>query len=304
MDPNFQSIEKNDTKTNINNFNLALIQMKVISNKQKNLERAKELTTSAVKNYNAQVVVLPEFFNTPLGLKLEEFKTFVEKVEDSETLKFLGQLAKELDIYIIGGSIPVYYGDDKEKIYNTTFCFNRKGIKITEFDKLHLFDVNIPGKISYQESKRITPGNRYGIFETEYAKFGLGICYDIRFIEYSLLLRKEFNCDILVFPAAFSLKTGEMHWELMGRSRAYDANCFVVLCSQARNYEDSNAYQSWGNSMICDPYGSILNQTGYEEGIIVSKIDIGINNEIKEQIPVWNQKRYGELYDLNISKKN
>lgn len=284
-------------------FTLALCQIKALAEKSKNLERARAFIESAVYLHKADIIVLPEFFNTPLGLGLQEFKKYVENEKDSESLKILQTLAKVHNVYIIGGSIPVYFNDDPEKIYNTTFCLDRNGDIKSKFSKIHLFDVDIPGKITYQESKKITPGDEYGIFDTEYGRIGLGICYDIRFIEYSLLLRKEFNVDMLIFPAAFSLTTGSLHWELLARSRAYDTNCFLGFCSQARNYENPTNYQAWGHSMIVDPLGQIINETGYDEDIVVTKIDLNKNDEIRNQIPVWKQKKYGELYDLNLPKK-
>jgi len=284
-------------------FNLALIQIKSLSNKKTNLERAEEFIDAAVKLYKANIVVLPEFFNTPLGTKPDDFKNFVESEDDSETITMLSKLAKKHSIYLIGGSIPIYFNNDSSKIYNTTFCFDKNGEKKTKFSKIHLFDVDVPGKISYKESKKITPGNEYGIFETEFGKIGLGICYDVRFIEYSLLLKKEFNVDLLVFPAAFSMYTGHLHWELLARSRAYDANVYLAMCGQARNYQDPSAFQAWGHSMVVDPFGQIVNQTGYDEDILTVEVDLNKNEEIRQNIPVWKQKKYGELYDLMLPKK-
>jgi len=296
------SCSNNKPNNKSKKFNLALIQIKAVNNKQLNLSRAADFISAAVKLHNANIIVLPEFFNTPLGLKGEEFAKYVESADDSETIRFLSLQAQQHGIYLIGGSIPVYLNNDQSKVYNTTFCFDKTGVLKTKFSKIHLFDVNIPGKITFQESKKITPGSEYGIFETEFAKIGLGICYDIRFIEYSLLLKKEFNVDMLVFPAAFSLTTGQLHWELMARSRAYDANAFLAMCSQARNYQDPCAYQAWGHSMVVDPFGQIINQTGYDEDIVSVQVDLAKNEEIMEQIPVWKQKKYGEIYEISIPK--
>ncbi len=295
-------MENHDNNLKTGKFNLSLIQLLATNDKQVNLIRAADFISASVKLHNANMIVLPEFFNTPLGLKTEEFKKFVESEDDSETIKFLSDQAKKHNIYIIGGSIPIYFNNDPTKVYNTTFCFDRNGEKKSKFSKIHLFDINIPGKITYQESKKITPGQEYGIFDTEYGRIGLGICYDIRFIEYSLLLKKEFKVDMLVFPSAFSMITGQLHWELMARSRAYDANVFLAMCSQARNYKQPKTYQAWGYSMVVDPFGQIVNQTGYGEDIISVEVDLGKNEEVKEQIPVWKQKKYGDLYNLSIPK--
>ena len=118
-----------------------------------------------------------------------------------------------------------------------------------------------------------------------------------------MLLKKEFHVDLLVCPAAFSMTTGQLHWDLLARSRAYDANVYLAMCSQARNYQEPSSYQAWGHSMVVDPFGQVVNSTGYDEDVLVVQVDLGKNEEIREQIPVWKQKKYGEIYELSIPKK-
>lgn len=275
--------------------------MKVSDNKEKNIQRCKDMIESAKKLYNPQILVLPEYFNTYPSLKFLDRD--VEEENNSSTLQFLREQASKNDLYIIGGTIPTYQEGHRDKVYNTCFCINRKGELVTTFKKIHLFDVDIPGKITFCESKKITPGSQIGIFETEYAKIGLGICYDIRFPEYSLLLRKEHNVDMLIFPAAFNTITGPLHWELLARSRALDNNVFTVLCSPSRNYDIPDEYQAYGHSIIVDPFGQVMTSTGYEENIIMAKIDLNKNKEIGDNIPVWKQKKW-EIYTLEYTKIN
>ena len=174
-------------------FSIVLLQLKVTNDKVKNLSRAEEMISTAIKLYNPNILVLPEYFQTPANLK--DLDKFVEDGENSETLGLLKQQALKYSIYIVGGTIPVYFSD-KSKVYNTCYCINKKGEVKTSFKKLHLFDVNIPGKICYTESKKITRGDSFGVFETEFAKIGIGICYDMRFPEYALCLRKEHDIDM------------------------------------------------------------------------------------------------------------
>jgi omega-amidase len=289
--------EQTQTIQQPKSFIIALIQMKVTKDKEVNLNRAQDLVEAAVKLHKPQIVILPEFFTTPINSP--QYKNYAENESDSKTLNVLKNLAKEYSIYLIGGSFPSYINDEGDsKIYNTCFCIDKTGEIKTVFRKLHLFDVNIPGKIVAKESSRITKGKDFGIFQTKYAKIGIGICYDIRFAEYALLLRKEHNVDMLVYPAAFNTVTGPLHWELLGRSRALDNQLYVALCSPSRNYENPNEYQAWGHSMVVDPYGQVVTSTGIEEDILVARVDLSKNDEIRTSIPVWYQKRW-DVYNLS-----
>lgn len=281
-------------------FNVALIQMKVLPDRSRNLKRAEELIITAVNINKAQIIILPEVFNNFVAHGNLEDSDSIEKADSA--LGLIKRLAKELDVYIIGGSIAVK--EIKEGlISNTCFCIDRKGEIKTVFKKIHLFDVNIPGKVYSQESKNITAGSEYGIFETEYGKIGIGICYDLRFPEYALILKKEYDIDMIVYPAAFHEKTGEMHWEVLGRGRALDLNVWVALAGQALDDSKDAVFRCYGHSMIIDPFGKVVNTTGVEEAIVCSEIDLTKNNEISAQIPVWKAKRYNDLYNIVKLKK-
>jgi omega-amidase len=281
----------NDTSNKL--FKIALCQMKVRPNKKLNLERAKELISTAVDLYKAQVVVLPEMFNTPLGLPFVE--EYAEIESSSETLNFLSEISKEKNIYLIGGSIVEKDGND---YYNTCYCFNKNGEIKAKHRKLHLFDIDIPGRITYKESNKYGYGKNFTVFETEFCKFGIGICYDIRFPEYAQLLKQEHGVKFLVYPAAFNTITGPMHWELLSRSRALDNNVFLAMCSPSRNYESPDTYQCYGYSTVVSPFGSIIANTTYEEDIVVSNIDLNLVDDITQQIPTFKQKR-SDLYKVN-----
>lgn len=279
-----------------NPASVIIIQHKIIHDKQANVKRAEELIEAGIKLYNPDLVILPELFTTPTNLK--NLENYIEDSENSETLNFLKTLAAKHKVYLIGGSIPIYFNGDKSKVYNTCFCLDRNGELKTTFRKIHLFDVDIPGKITYTESKKISPGDTCGVFETEFGKIGVGICYDIRFAEYALTLRKEHNIDMLVYPSAFNTVTGPLHWELLARSRAMDNQVFVAMASPSRNYENSSDYQAYGHSLIVDPFGQVVTSTGFEEDIVYAKLDLNKIDEVRNCIPVWKQKRW-DLYGLN-----
>jgi omega-amidase len=271
-------------------FNIALCQMKVINNKKANLEKAKSMIIKSIEKYKPELVILPEYFNCPVGFTEQH----AEEESNSESLDLLSSLAKENKINIIGGSIPI---KENSKYYNTTYCFDRLGKIAARHRKVHLFDIDIPGKMTFQESAVLSSGTNFTVFEADVARIGIGICYDIRFNEYAQVLKKYFKIEMLVYPAAFNTTTGPMHWDLLHRSRALDNNVHLAICSPARNTENPKAYQVYGHSSVNDPFGKTLATTGSEEDIVVAQIDKGLTKEISDQIPTWKQKR-NDMYEL------
>lgn len=191
----------------------------------------------------------------------------------------LSEVARETKTYIIGGSVPELVEGDR-RIYNTCLCFDKTGAITAHHRKHHLFDVNIPGGITFYESNYVNPGPaQLSTFETEYAKFGIGICYDIRFPEYAFLLARQKGVHVLAYPANFSMRTGGLHWELISRMRAVDCQTFVAMCSCGRNTAEPDVFQSWANSMLITPWGRVIEQAGIDEQIILQDVDL---NEIDD----------------------
>jgi len=200
-------------------FTLALCQIKGSFDKQISCARAEAAVKEAAAK--AQVVSLPEMWNCPYVSKY--FRAYSEP-EGGETFQFLSRLAKEHDILLIGGSIPEIEGD---KVYNTTYVFDRNGNMIGKHRKAHLFDVDIKGGIRFMESETLSPGNAATVVDTQYGKMGVAICFDVRFPD---LFRKmtDMGAKFVVLPAAFSKKTGEDHWEFSLRGRALDNQIYYV----------------------------------------------------------------------------
>lgn len=244
-------------------FSLAVIQQFVRSDKNANLKRACELLEEAAKN-GSKIASLPECFNSPYGV--QHFANFAETIPDGETTTTISNMAKKLGIYIIGGSIPEKRDG---KLYNTCTVFGPDGSLLTKFSKMHLFDIDIPGKITFKESSVLSAGNNFATFDTPYCKIGLGICYDLRFPELAQIYAKS-GCELIVYPGAFNMTTGPLHWDLLLRSRANDNQLFIAGVAPAR---DVNAgYVAWGHSSVIDPWGKVIGKLDEKEGILYTEI--------------------------------
>ncbi|XP_048350429.1 omega-amidase NIT2 [Sphaerodactylus townsendi] len=269
------------------NFRIALVQLQVSAAKTENLNRAAGLVKTAAAQ-GAKLVILPECFNSPYGTQY--FPEYAEKIPGESTQK-LSEIAKECNLYLIGGSIPE---EDAGKLYNTCTVFGPDGALLAKHRKIHLFDIDVPGKIRFQESETLSPGNSFSVFDTPYCKIGLGICYDIRFAELAQIYAQK-GCQLLVYPGAFNLTTGPAHWELLQRGRAVDNQVYVVAVSPAR--DEKASYVAWGHSSVVNPWGEVIAKAGTEETVIYADIDLKKLAEIRQQIPIFSQKR-SDLYTV------
>lgn len=285
-------------------FRISLIQNRVIRDKDWNIKRAQELLETAYSVYKPDVLALPELFNTPLINGSSDELQFAEYLEDSVTLRMLSEFSKSRNVHLIGGSIPIKDFINSNVICNTCVCFDNLGNRKAIYRKLHLWDVDIPNSITYKESDTYKPGGFDDLlttFDTPFAKFGIGICYDIRFPELAYLLKSKRDMDMMIYPSAFPIVTGLTHWDILRRARALDNQVWVAMISPSRNYNDSNYFQCYGYSSIVNPFGVVVNETSFDEGIITSEIDLDINKQANDQIPIWKQKRY-ELYEVTCKK--
>uniref|UniRef100_A0A4W4EF94 omega-amidase n=1 Tax=Electrophorus electricus TaxID=8005 RepID=A0A4W4EF94_ELEEL len=279
----------NDRTKYITEFRLALVQLRVTKSKAENLNRTQRLVQEAA-GQGAKVVVLPECFNSPYGTGF--FAEYAEKIP-GESSQALSETAKEFEIYLIGGSIPE---EDGGKLFNTCSVFGPDGKLLVKHRKIHLFDINVPGKIRFQESEILSPGNSLSMFETPYCKVGIGICYDLRFAELAQIYAKK-GCQLLIYPGAFNMTTGPAHWELLQRARAVDNQVYVATASPAR--DETASYVAWGHSSVINPWGEVITKAGSDEAIVYADIDLQYLADVRQQIPVTKQKR-DDLYMVNI----
>ena len=269
-------------------FKLALCQMKVIDNKDFNIKNAVDMIKTAAEN-KSDLVILPEMFNCPY--QNEKFKEYGEEKNNSKTLKAISKAAKDSNLYVIAGSIPESDGDN---LYNTSFTFNRNGEIIGSHRKMHLFDIDIPEKISFKESDTLSAGNQITLINTELCKIGVAICYDIRFPELLRIMALE-GAKLIVVPGAFNMTTGPAHWETLIRTRAIDNQIYVAAASPARNEELS--YVAYGNSMVADPWGDVLVRASEKEEMIYACINMSRLKEVREELPLFSGRRE-DIYQL------
>ena len=267
---------------------LALCQMNVVDDKEANLKKASSMITDSVAN-DADFIVLPEMFNCPYSN--DKFIEYGEEEGDSLTLNAISELAKENDVYILAGSIPEREGD---KLYNTSYLFDKSGSAIAKHRKMHLFDIDVKDRITFKESDVLTAGDEFTIVETDFGKIGIGICYDVRFVELARIM-VENEAEILFYPGAFNQTTGPAHWELLFRSRALDNQVFCVGVAPALNMDAS--YHSYGHSIVTNPWGEVLAQASEKEELIFCEIDLSEIKKVREEIPILKNKRK-DLYEV------
>ena len=266
----------------------ALCQMNVVDNKKENLKTAHLMIEESVSE-NTDFIILPEMFNCPYSN--DKFIEYGEEEHNSPTLSEISTLARINKVYILAGSIPEI---DDDKLYNTSYLFDKQGNIIAKHRKMHLFDIDVTRKISFKESDVLTAGNEFTIANTEFGKIGIGICYDIRFPELARIM-VENGALILIYPGAFNMTTGPAHWELLFRTRAMDNQEFCIGVAPALNKNAS--YHSYGHSIITNPWGETITQASEKESLIISEIDLNEIKKIREELPLLKNKR-DDLYEI------
>lgn len=280
-------MNNNGRSTMKKHFKLAICQLKVVDDKNSNINRAVEMINQSSKN-KADIVILPEMFNCPYDNV--KFKEYAETREQSTTLKAISEAAKDNNVLIVAGSIPEL---DNEKIYNSCFIFNNSGEIIGQYRKMHLFDIDTP-EIKFKESDTLSAGNEIGIFYTDYGKIGVAICYDMRFPELLRILALK-GAMLIIILGAFNMITGPAHWELLIRGRAVDNQVFIAAASPARNEDLS--YVAYGNSMVADPWGDVITGAGENEEVIYADIDFKELKKVRNELPLLKNRRK-DIYDI------
>ena len=269
---------------------IGLIQMSVLEDKHRNMANAVE-KVKALAVAGADIIILPEMFNCPY--QNEYFPKFAEK-EGGEAWKTLSATAKENGVILVGGTMPEI--DDENRIYNTSYIFDRDGKQIGKHRKMHLFDIDIEGGQKFKESDTLSQGDQITVYNTEFCRIGTAICYDFRFPELARLMVAE-GAKIIIVPAAFNMTTGPAHWELMFRQRAIDNQVYTIGVAPARNLEST--YISYANSIVVSPWGDIVFRMGELPATEIVEIDLDLVDKVREELPLMKHRRT-DLYKVEL----
>ena len=265
---------------------IAAIQMSTVADKMENVRTVKTYLEK-IKDENPDFVILPEMFCCPY--QTENFPIYAEK-EGGPVWQQLSGYAKQYGIYLIGGSMPEK--DAEGNVYNTSYIFDREGKQIGKHRKVHLFDIDVKGGQTFKESDTLTAGDSDTVFDTEFGKIGVMLCFDIRFPELSRMMVND-GAKVIFVPAAFNMTTGPAHWELSFRTRALDNQIYMVGCAPARDV--SAGYISWGHSIVTDPWGRVIDMLDEKKGILLAELDMDYEEQVREELPLLKSRRKGYI---------
>lgn len=253
-----------------------------------NLATARRLAIQAVEQ-GARLLVLPEYF-CALGRTDRDKLSYAEENGDTPPhtpiQRAMGDLARELGIWLVAGTLPLRTGDP-QRVRNATLVYGPDGATVARYDKIHLFRFD-NGRERYDEGVTLQAGTAPVAVEIPDddgtpLRIGLSICYDLRFPELYRALSQSAPCDLLLVPAAFTATTGRDHWEILLRARAIENQCYVLGAAQGGHHE--NGRQTWGHSMIVDPWGEVLAMNAWGEGVIAADLDRRRIAQVRNQLP-------------------
>lgn len=269
-------------------FRAGLIQMRSGRVPQANIDAAVKLIGEAKEN-GADYVLTPEMTNI-MELGREKLFAAIVDEEHDTSLAALRELARKLSLYVHIGSLAIKASPDKAA--NRSFLIDPKGDILARYDKIHMFDVDLAGGESYRESRNFRPGESAFVADLPWARFGLTVCYDLRFPSLYRALA-EAGASVLTIPSAFTRQTGEAHWHVLIRARAIENGCFVLAAAQGGTHE--NGRETFGHSLAVDPWGRVLAEGGTEPGVIMAEIDPAEVSAARAKVPSLQHGRRFEI---------
>ncbi len=275
-------------------FTAACIQMRSGRDVLKNRDDAVALVREAADK-GAHFAQTPEMTSLICRDRAELFEKIGDQANDP-VLAALRETAREKKIMIQIGSIAVKEGD---KVANRAFLINADGEIVTSYDKIHLYDVDLPNGESWRESATYTGGGTAALAETPWGYLGMTICYDVRFAALYKALAEN-GASFLTAPAAFTKQTGEAHWNILHRARAIETGSFMISAAQGGLHEDGR--ETFGHSIIVDPWGRVLAEAGTEPGVILAEIDPALVMEVRGRIPTLKNARSFKIETVSTSE--
>ncbi len=271
-------------------FKAAMIQMRSGLSPNANIETAVRLIGEA-KAAGADYVQTPEMTNI-MEIKRERLFATIVPEESDTSLVTLRELAKKLSIFVHIGSLAVKLAG--ERAANRSFLIAPSGEIVARYDKIHMFDVDLANGEIYRESRNYRPGEQAVLCDLPWGRLGLTVCYDLRFPALYRALA-EAGATMLAIPSAFTQQTGEAHWHVLNRARAIENGCFVFAAAQGGKHE--NGRDTYGHSLIIDPWGRILAEGGMEPGVVMAEIDLAQVAKARARIPSLQHGRRFEIVE-------
>lgn len=265
---------------------VAAVQMATGPNVNANLLEVERLIGEAAAT-GAGLVVLPENFAF-MGRREQDLLGLAEADGDGPIQTFLSRTAARYGVWLVGGTVPLRT-TNPERVRAACMVFDASGARQARYDKMHLFDVALPGADErYQESAIIEPGEQVVVIDSPFGRLGLLVCYDLRFPELVRAMQTG-GVEVLAMPAAFTALTGKAHWETLVRARAIENLAYMITAAQGGFH--LNGRETHGHSMIVDPWGAVLAQVPRGTGVICCPIDRGFQNSVRRSFPVLTHRR-------------
>ncbi|WP_376088238.1 carbon-nitrogen hydrolase family protein [Roseomonas sp. CCTCC AB2023176] len=270
------------------------VQMNPGADKAANIAQLRRLATAAIEADRPDLIAFPEMWSCLGGDRATKFEAAELLPEErsnahgGEAYEALRDLARAHGITVHGGSIAEREGD---RLYNTTVVFTPDGREAARYRKIHLFDIVAPDGMGYRESSTYGAGDRVVTFEVSGTTVGLAVCYDVRFPELFLRLRRE-GAELIMLPSAFTLQTGKDHWEVLIRARAIETQCwFAAPATWGRHSEPKGERQTYGHSLICDPWGHVVAKASDGTGWCTARLDQEVTARVRRDMPVLDHRR-------------
>jgi predicted amidohydrolase len=263
---------------------VSLIQMNSVDDKAKNLAEARRLIDEAVRVEKPDWILLPETFDYIGGTTAEKLAN-AESIPCGPTYRMMQEAARAHRVFLHAGSISEKI-EGESRIHNTTLVFDRDGKEIARYRKIHLFDVVTPDGTEYKESASVAPGDAVVTYDCEGVTVGCAICYDLRFPDLFQALAAK-GAAVIALPAAFTMQTGKDHWEVLCRARAIETETYFCAAGQTGSFRAGNGMrQTYGHSMVVDPWGHVVARASDGVGIVTSRIEPARVAAVREMIPV------------------